>query len=109
MAYFGWTTSTMDADYTYYSLEHSSQQGAAGNRSFLNDSEVDKLIEEGRGITDEDKRKEIHADLAIKLKDINNNAPIYYNNVVVGASNKVEGFVIDPIGYHKLDAVMVAE
>ncbi len=109
MAYFGWTTSTMDADYTYYSLEHSSQQGAAGNRSFLDDPEVDKLIEEGRGSTDEDKRKEIYADLAVKLKDINNNAPIYYNNVVVGASNKVDGFVIDPIGYHKLDTVVVAE
>ncbi|MFQ9704220.1 MAG: hypothetical protein ACLR0U_23200 [Enterocloster clostridioformis] len=37
-------TSTTDADYTYYSLEHSSQQGAAGNRSFIADPEVDKLI-----------------------------------------------------------------
>ena len=43
----GWTTSTTDADYTYYSLEHSSQQGAAGNRSFINDPEVDALIGKG--------------------------------------------------------------
>lgn len=29
MGFMGWVTSTIDADYTYYSLEHSSQQGAA--------------------------------------------------------------------------------
>ena len=51
--YFGWVTSTTDADYTYYSLEHSSQQGAAGNRSFIADPEVDKLIETGRTSADE--------------------------------------------------------
>lgn len=52
MGFMGWVTSTMDADYTYYSLEHSSQQGAAGNRSFLADPDVDKLVEEGRSNTD---------------------------------------------------------
>ena len=50
LAYFGWTTSSGDADYSYYSLEHSTQQGAAGNRSFLADPDVDKLIEEALSI-----------------------------------------------------------
>ena len=45
----------------------------------------------------------------MKLKEINNNAPLYYNSILVGASNKVENFVVDPIGYHKLDQVKVAE
>ena len=53
MAIFGWTTSSKDADYTFYSLEHSSQQGAPGNRTFINDPEVDALIEEARQTTDE--------------------------------------------------------
>lgn len=109
MAYFGWVTSTTDADYTYYSLEHSSQQGAAGNRSFIADPEVDALIEEARTNTDEQVRLDDYEKLAAKLFEINNNAPIYYSNVTVGANNKVEGFVIDPIGYHKLDKVKVAE
>ncbi len=107
MAYFGWVTSTTDADYTYYSLEHSSQQGAAGNRSFINDPEVDKLIETGRNSTDEEVRKKAYADLAVKLKEIGNNAPVYYSTITAGSSAKVEGFVMDPIGYHKLHTVKV--
>ena len=108
-AFMGWSTSTIDADYTYYSLEHSSQQGPAGNRSFIADPDVDKLVEEGRSNTDPAAREKIYADLAVKLKEINNNAPLYYSSILVGASNKVENFVVDPIGYHKLDQVKVAE
>lgn len=109
MGYFGWVTSTTDADYTYYSLEHSSQQGAAGNRSFINDPEIDKLIETGRSSADEQVRRKTYEDLAVKLKEIGNNVPVYYNSITVGASAKVGDFVIDPIGYHKLDQVKVAK
>ncbi|MDO5337848.1 MAG: ABC transporter substrate-binding protein [Eubacteriales bacterium] len=109
MGYFGWVTSTTDADYTYYSLEHSSQQGAAGNRSFIADDEVDALIEEARTNTDEEVRLNAYEELSNKLFEINNNAPIYYSNITAGSSNKVENFVMDPIGYHKLDQVKVAE
>lgn len=108
MGYFGWVTSTKDADYTFYSLEHSSQQGAAGNRSFINDPKVDELVEKGRTSIDPAVREETYKELAIYLKDIANNAPVVYTAITAGASNKVEGFVIDPIGYHKLDNVTVA-
>ncbi len=109
MAYMGWVTSTIDADYTYYSLEHSSQQGAAGNRTFLADAEVDALVEKGRTTSDEEERLAAYKELAIKLKEINNNAPVYYSNITAGASSKVEGFIMDPIGYHKLHTVKVAQ
>lgn len=109
MGYFGWVTSTTDADYTYYSLEHSSQQGAAGNRSFINDPEVDALIEKGRTSADSSVRLKAYEDLAIKLKEINNNAPIYYSTITAGSSAKVEGFVMDPIGYHKLTNIKAAK
>lgn len=109
MAYFGWTTSSADADYTYYSLEHSTQQGAAGNRSFIADPEVDALIEEARTNSDEAARTEIYKELAIKLDEINNNLPIFYSSINVGASQKVEGFVMDANGYHNLDTVKVAQ
>ena len=109
MAYFGWTTSSADADYTYYSLEHSTQQGAAGNRSFIADPEVDALIEEARTNSDEETRKELYKELAIKLDEINNNIPVFYNSINVGASQKVEGFVMDANGYHNLDTVKVAQ
>ena len=109
MGFFGWTASTQDADYTYYSLEHSTKQGASGNRSFIHDPEIDKLVEAGRTTADAEKRKEIYKDLAVKLAEINNNAPIYYSTINVGTNAKVGGFVIDPIGYHKLDKVSIAK
>ena len=109
LAYFGWTTSSGDADYPYYSLEHSTQQGAAGNRSFLADPDVDKLIEEARSNTNEEERKELYKELAIKLDEINNNIPVYYSSINVGANKKVEGFVMDANGYHSLEKVKVAQ
>lgn len=109
MAYFGWTTSSADADYSYYSLEHSTQQGAAGNRSFIADPEVDALIEEARTNSDEATRTELYKELAIKLDEINNNIPVFYSSINVGASQKVEGFVMDANGYHNLDTVKVAQ
>lgn len=107
MGYFGWVTSTKDGDYTFYSLEHSSQQGAAGNRSFIADPEVDALVEKGRTSTDDTVRKEAYKELAIKLKDIANNAPVIYTAITAGSSSKVQGFALDPIGYHKLQGVQV--
>lgn len=109
LACFGWTTSSGDADYTYYSLEHSSQQGAPGNRSFINDPEVDKLIEDARASTDEATRKELYKELAIKLAEYNNNLPILYTAVNVGANKNVEGFIMDVNEYHHLENVRVAQ
>jgi len=109
MACFGWTTSSGDADYTYYSLEHSSQQGAPGNRSFLNDPEIDKLIEDARSSSDEATREELYKELAIKLDEYHNNFPILYTALNVGANKNVEGFVMDVNGYHDLHHVKVAK
>ena len=109
MAYFGWTTSSGDADYTYYSLEHSTQQGAAGNRSFIADPDLDALIEEARSNTDESARKDLYKDIAIMLAEINNNIPVFYSAINVGANKKVEGFVMDSNGYHNLNQVKVAQ
>ena len=107
MGYFGWVTSTKDADYTYYSLEHSSQRGAAGNRSFINDPEVDRLVTLGRTSADTKVRSDAYKNLAIRLAEVTNNATLLYNEINAGGSNKVENFVLDPIGYHKLEKVMV--
>jgi peptide/nickel transport system substrate-binding protein len=107
MAAFGWVTSTKDADYTYYSLEHSSQQGAAGNRTFIQEPQVDRLVETGRTSVDPQVREQAYKDLAIFLADYTNNINLVYNQLNVGGSNRVENFIIDPIGYHKLENVRV--
>jgi peptide/nickel transport system substrate-binding protein len=104
---FGWVTSTKDADYTYYSLEHSSQQGAAGNRTFTADPQVDRLVEQGRTSVDAAVREQAYRDLAIYLADLTNNVNIFYSEINAGGNNKVENFILDPIGYHKLEGVQV--
>ena len=109
MGYFGWVTSTKDADYTYYSLEHSSQQGAPGNRSFIADAEVDRLVMLGKTSADLAVRVQAYKDLALTLKQIANNAPIIYTAITAGANKKVEGFILDPIGYHRLETVKVSK
>ncbi len=109
MAFFGWVTSTKDADYTYYSLEHSSQQGAAGNRSFSDDPTIDALVEKGRTSADSEARLEAYEDLAIYLKDFMNNAPLIYTSLNAGINDKVQGFSLDPIGYHKYNNIQVAK
>lgn len=109
MGYFGWFTATKDGDYTFYSLEHSSQQGPAGNRSFMNDPVVDKLVETGRQTTDEQTRLDAYAKLAEVLKDEANNVTIMYDTMRVGTTNKVQGFMLDPIGYHKLQGVQIVK
>lgn len=109
IAFFGWVTSTKDADYTYYSLEHSSQQGAAGNRSFVNDPKVDELVDIARTNADDATRLKAYGELAAYLKDLANNAPILYSSICAGANAKVEGFNLDPIGYHQLQTVKIAK
>jgi len=109
MGYFGWVTSTKDADYTYYSLQHSSQQGAPGNRSFIADAEVDRLVMLGKTSADLAVRLQAYKDLALTLKKIANNAPILYTAITAGANKKVEGFILDPIGYHRLETVKVSK
>lgn len=107
MAFFGWITSTSDADYTYYPLFHSSMFGAPGNRSFYNNPKVDKLIEEGRSNVNYDERAVIYEEIANILADEVPSLPIFFQKMSVGLGNNIEGFEINPIGYHKLNNVKV--
>lgn len=109
MAFFGWTTSTADADYSYYSLLHSTQQGPPGNRSFTDSKELDELIEKGRASMDNEERLAIYKQVEEYLHEESPNATLYYGNINVGMNAKVENFVLDPNGYHKLEKVKVAK
>ncbi|MDL2294232.1 ABC transporter substrate-binding protein [Ruminococcaceae bacterium OttesenSCG-928-D13] len=108
MSFTGWTCSTADADYSYYSLFHSSQTGYPGNDAFLMDPKVDELVEKGRESANGDERQAAYDELEEYLGDLTPYTPIYYSNVNVGASSKVQNFVVDVNGYHRLHGVSVA-
>ncbi|MDR1971192.1 MAG: ABC transporter substrate-binding protein [Treponema sp.] len=107
MAFFGWITSTLDGDYTYYSLTHSSKLGPGGNTSYITDSQVDALVERGRTSTDPAVREQAYKDLAVLLADLTGYISIMYTPNSAGGNKNVENFEPDPIGYHRLENVQV--
>lgn len=103
----GWVTVTGDADYGLYALYHSSQHGGAGNRTFYDNPEVDKLLEEGRTSGEESNRFEVYT----KAQEIIvNDAPqlfLYFQTQNAGMQKDVEGFRLHPAGHHSMYNVEV--
>jgi peptide/nickel transport system substrate-binding protein len=85
----GWSGRT-DPDGNLYSFLHS---GAPLNVSGYKSAEMDKLLEEGRAVSDVAKRKEIYAKIAaLTVKD----APLIYlysGKWITAMSSKVDGYV----------------
>src|SRR5690625_1165184 len=71
----GWSNSTATADTGIYPLFHSENLGNAGNMSFLEDDDIDALIEKARREMDEEKRNDIYSEIQEDLVDI---APMIY-------------------------------
>ena len=109
MSLSAWVCVTGDADYTYYSLFHSSQTGYPGNDAFIKNDEVDKLVVAARQTADPEKRQEYYDKLEVLLGDLSPYITLYYDSVNVGATKNVKGFVADPNGYHRLRNVEVTE
>ncbi|MBF0517589.1 MAG: hypothetical protein HQK97_10845, partial [Nitrospirae bacterium] len=60
MFWLGWLADYPDSENFLYPLYHSSNAGAAGNRTRYKNAEVDKLIETGRKTADEKKQQAIY-------------------------------------------------
>lgn len=59
-----WNCVTGDADVVYFSLMNSVSQGAAGNRAFVNDPELDALLNAGRAcVSSVEERQQIYNDM----------------------------------------------
>ncbi|GFN36484.1 glutathione ABC transporter substrate-binding protein [Tepidimicrobium xylanilyticum] len=98
----GWVTVTGDADYGLYALFHSSQHGGAGNRTFYTNSEVDKLLDQGRTSIDEGERLEVYAKAQELIVEDAPQLFLYFQTQNAGVQSNVEGFRLHPAGHHKL-------
>ncbi|WP_342365043.1 glutathione ABC transporter substrate-binding protein [Jeotgalibacillus proteolyticus] len=105
----GWSTPTADADYATYALFHSSQVGQPGNRSFLQDPELDELLDAGRRETDQDARAAIYLDVQEKLVELAPMVYIHHQEYLTGVSNNVSGFSTLPNGIYQLHEVSISE
>src|SRR5699024_3591059 len=105
----GWSTVTSDADYGLYPLFHSSQHGSPGNRSFLDNEEVDKLLEDARMATDQDERQELYSEVQELLVE---EAPMLYLNHgehLLGVNDNVKDFTVDAQGIYQFKQAYIED
>jgi len=81
-------------------LNHSSQFGHAGNRAFIADPELDRLIMQGRLTMDMDVRIPTYREIARLLDNLVPQIPLFWTNISVAGSHRVMDFVPDTAGYH---------
>ncbi|WP_042477207.1 glutathione ABC transporter substrate-binding protein [Bacillus ndiopicus] len=104
----GWSASTGDADGALYPLFHSSDIGN-NNRTRFSNPEVDKLLDEARVETDNDKRLAYYKDIQNILNVEAPAAFVYHQAYLTGVSKKITGFTIDPTGIYKIQNVKFTE
>lgn len=93
----GWGPSTFDGDYGYYPNFHSSQLGAAGNRSQYVNPEMDRLLDLAKKETDVKKREELYKEVSKIINEDVPAIPVYYINNTVAATKNIEG--LEPTSY----------
>lgn len=101
----GWVAVTGDADYGLYALFHSSQHGSPGNRTFYDNPEVDKLLEEGRVSIDENERYEIYKEAQNIIVEEAPELFLYFEDQNAGVQKYIEGFNLSPAGHHSIYTV----
>lgn len=98
----GWSVVTSDADYGMYPLFHSSAVGSTGNRSFLEDDDLDAVLDEARRATDPAERQALYSEAQEMLVEL---APMLYLNhqeYLLGVDESVKDFWIDAQGIYKI-------
>lgn len=101
----GWGVVTGDADYGLYALYHSSSKGAAGNKDFYDNKEVDKLLDEAKVEIDTKKRKSLYEQAQ---NIITNDVPdvlLFNRTLVVGAKKNLKGIGVHPVTLHNFATV----
>lgn len=103
----GWSTPTLDADYATYPLFHSKNVGDPGNRTFLKDDKLDKILTDAREEADEKKRKALYRDAQEKLVELAPMVYIHHQEYLLGVDDSVKNFWIDSGGIYRLQDVSI--
>lgn len=104
----GWSGSNGDPDYFYSSLVHSNQIGGE-NRSFYENEEVDKLIDEAATTVDEDERESLYKEIQEILHEETPQVNLVHSKPLVAASSKVKDFIAHPSTSDPLYKVYIEE
>lgn len=97
----GWSNLTADGDGGIYPNFHSSSQGAAGNRCFFENAEVDRLLEAGRVETDISKRPKYYQDAQVIIMEEAPMVPLYFQPTEIAARADLQGVELHPGSLHR--------
>lgn len=97
----GWSTPTMDGDYSTYQLFHSSNHGMAGNMTFFDDAEIDDILDEARREVDLDIRRELYSEVSEMLIEKSPMIFVNHTELLLGVNDSVQGFSIAPNGIYQ--------
>lgn len=103
-----WTADSSDPDTFLYPCFHSSSQGEGGNYIFLDDPEVDELIEKARYAQDESERAEYYAEVQQLLMDMNAWIPLHNKEMTMGTDKKIGNLFLSPLGFHSFTEVTMS-
>ncbi|MGD6994822.1 glutathione ABC transporter substrate-binding protein [Sutcliffiella horikoshii] len=103
----GWGNATGDGDYNQFNVFHSSSHGGAGNHTYYNNPEVDRIIEDARKEIDDESRKSLYEQaMKLEMEDAAMIPLRYYEHLAVYHKD-VEGLVISPVNYILLNEITI--
>ncbi|NLT57566.1 MAG: ABC transporter substrate-binding protein [Clostridiales bacterium] len=88
---------TGDARFTLYNLLYST---SASNKSYWNHPRADELMMQGRAIVDVQASHDLYTELYGIIRDEMPSLPLYFDEILVGLSANVEGFIPRGDGIH---------
>ncbi len=100
-----WGCVTGDADYGLYALYNSSAKGGAGNRTFYENKDVDKLLEDGRRSVDSNERLKIYEKIQEIIVQDAPEVMLYNRTLDVGMQSNLTGLNLHPVTLHDFSTV----
>ncbi|MGF3066482.1 ABC transporter substrate-binding protein [Facklamia sp. P12945] len=104
-----WTADSPDPDTFLYPCFHSSAKGEGGNYIYLEDDELDKMLEEARFSQDDEERADLYRQAQEHLMDITAWIPEHNKELTVGAQKDVKNIKLSPFGWYQLAPVTKGE
>ncbi|HWO18576.1 MAG TPA: ABC transporter substrate-binding protein [Kofleriaceae bacterium] len=101
LALFGWQGDTGDPDNFLYVLFHSDNAvpGSAQNVAFFRDAEVDRLLVEAQGVTDQVRRTTLYRLVQERIGELAPWVPLAHSEYVVAARKAIANVVLSPLGH----------
>jgi dipeptide ABC superfamily ATP binding cassette transporter, binding protein dppA len=104
-----WTADSPDPDTFMYPCFHSSAKGEGGNYAFLEDSKLDKLLDDARYEGDKSKRGELYKEAQEYIMGINAWVPLHNKEITAGAKKDIENLQLSPFGWHHFTQIKRAK